>query len=321
MQIGSYALKSPYILAPMAGITDLPFRKICRTMGAGLAVSEMVHANPELWHTEKSAHRKINDGEEGPISIQLLGNDPKMMALAAKHNVENGADIIDINMGCPAKKVCKKAAGSALMQDEKLVEEILIAIVEAVSVPVTLKIRTGWSEEHKNAVTIAQLAESVGISALAVHGRTREQKFSGEAEYETIRRVKESVSIPVIANGDICSFEKAEAVLRETGADAVMIGRAALGNPWIFKELTSGRSYRPTLEEVSEVVEEHLKALHHFYKESAIRISRKHLVWYLEPYLNDRAARISLLAAESEAEQLHWIERILSSAMDAGLAE
>ncbi len=311
MKIGSFQLKSPYILAPMAGITDQPFRHLCRTMGAGLAVSEMIHADPELWDTEKSQRRQVTSGEEGPISIQLLGTEPKMLADAARYHADQGADIIDINMGCPAKKVCKKAAGSALMQDEQLVAAILEAVVSAVEIPVTLKIRTGWSEAEKNAVSIAKIAESSGIAALAVHGRTREARFTGEAEYETIAQVKAAVTIPVVANGDITSYQKAVAVRRYTDADAVMIGRGALGNPWIFKELVSGEPYQPSREEIFDVIRTHLRGLYALYGSNAVRVSRKHLIWYLDEYFPDRESRVALLAAKSEEEQLDWINTIL----------
>src|SRR5690606_21320681 len=236
MQIGPYTLANNLVLAPMAGVTDRPFRQLCRQLGAGLVVSEMVTADTRLWHSRKSRHRLDHSGEPGPISVQIAGGEPGMLAEAAAANVELGAQIVDINMGCPAKKVCKKAAGSALLRDETLVRDILEAVVSAVDVPVTLKIRTGWSREARNGVNIAQLAESCGIRALAVHGRTREDKFEGEAEYETSARIVASVNIPVIANGDIDSPQKAKRVLETTSAGGIMIGRAAQGNPWIFRD-------------------------------------------------------------------------------------
>lgn len=318
MKIGEIALASPFLLAPMAGVTDRPFRILCREMGAGLAVSEMVNANPDLRANEETLLKMNYEGETYPISSQLLGVEPGEMASLAQLNVAQGADIIDINMGCPAKKVCKKAAGSALMQDEALVEAILTAIVGAVDVPVTLKIRTGWDRSHKNAVTIAQMAESLGIQALTVHGRTREDRFMGEAEYETIRQVKAAVSIPVIANGDIDSIEKANRVREYTKADGVMIGRAAMGNPWIFRSLTTGTTYIPNDEERVSVITRHLRALHSFYGEAkALRISRKHLLWYLKDRDIPPRWRAQMLAATSECEQLKWIETIVFRSKEA----
>lgn len=316
MKIGNYHISSPYVLAPMAGVTDLPFRKICRRFGAGLAVSEMVNANPELWETEKSQLRLIYKGELSPVSAQIVGYDPEMMAAAAQFSVENGAEIVDINMGCPAKKVCKKAAGSALLQDEPLVAEILKAVVAAVDVPVTLKIRTGWDRENKNAVTIAKMAEEIGIQALAIHGRTREDRFLGEAEYETIAKVKEAISIPVIANGDIDSLEKAEQVLKMTKADAIMIGRGALGNPWLFRSLIERQPYLPTNEERYQVILEHISALHHFYgAEKGIRVARKHLLWYLGEREIPSEWRSAMLREKIPEKQLEWVARIFLDQM------
>lgn len=272
----------------MAGVTDRPFRQLCRRHGAGLAVSEMLTAKPELWHSKKTQSRLNHDGEGGPISVQIAGADPEQMAFAARFNVEHGADIIDINMGCPAKKVCNVAAGSALMQNEALVARILEAVVQAVAVPVTLKIRTGWNRDNRNALAIARIAEQAGIAALSIHGRTRADLYTGEAEYDTIRTVKAAVGMPVIANGDIDSPAKAQQVLRHTGADALMIGRAAQGNPWIFREVAhylAHGAYRagPTLDEMRSVVLEHLAQLHEFYGELAgVRIARKHLGWYVK---------------------------------------
>jgi tRNA-dihydrouridine synthase B len=287
MQIGPYRLANRLILAPMAGVTDRPFRRLCRRYGAGLAVSEMISANPALHHNRKTLRRADHDGEPQPRSVQILGNDPRDLAEAARINADRGADIIDINMGCPAKKVCNKAAGSALLRDEALVGRILEAVVGAVEVPVTLKIRTGWNEEHRNARTIARIAEDAGISALTVHGRTRTCGFSGSAEYLTIRDVKRAVRIPVIANGDIDSPEKANAVLALTEADAVMIGRAALGRPWLFREIDAYLGERrridaPGATEICGAIVEHLKELHAFYGEhQGVRVARKHVGWYL----------------------------------------
>ncbi len=317
MKIGDISISSPYILAPMAGVTDLPFRKICRRLGAGLAVTEMVNANSDLWETEKSQARFEYAGEPGPVSAQIVGYDPQMMAEVARYGVENGADIIDINMGCPAKKVCKRAAGSALLQDEALVVEILKAVVNAVSVPVTLKIRTGWDRENKNALTIAKHAEAIGIQALAIHGRTREDRFRGEAEYETIAQVKSELTIPVIANGDIDSIEKAQFVLEKTGADAVMIGRAALGNPWIFRSLVENSPYTPHLNEELAIIQEHISELHQFYGVGkGVRVARKHLLWYLDGKFPSQKWRSEMLRETDPEAQLAWIEKILLSHQD-----
>ncbi len=311
MNIGQYQLSSPYVLAPMAGVTDLPFRKICRAMGAGLAVCEMVNANAELWETEKSQLRFTYEGEVSPVSAQIVGYDPAMMADVARYSVECGAEIIDINMGCPAKKVCKKAAGSALLQDEPLVQAILESVVKAVDVPVTLKIRTGWSREHKNAVRVAKFAEAIGIQALAIHGRTREDRFNGEAEYETIADVKSAVRIPVMANGDIDSLEKAFEVKAYTGVDAIMIGRAALGNPWLFRSLVEGQLYQPSSIERLEVVMTHISELHEFYGiEKGVRVARKHLLWYLQNRTIPEDWRSAMLRELNPAKQLEWVTRI-----------
>lgn len=286
-RIGPYTLPNRLILAPMAGVTDRPFRQLCRRLGAGLVVSEMVTSDVRLWNSRKSSLRLLHAGDPEPRSVQIAGGDPQMMADAARKNVELGAQIIDINMGCPAKKVCNKAAGSALLRDEPLVREILDAVVGAVDVPVTLKIRTGWDRENKNGITVAKIAEDAGISALAVHGRTRADLYTGEAEYDTIAAIKQAVSIPVFANGDIDSPEKAKAVLDATGADALLIGRAAQGRPWIFREiehyLRTGESLpAPSLLEVERILLEHLAALHAFYGElMGVRIARKHVGWYL----------------------------------------
>ena len=294
----------------MAGVTDKPFRLLCKRLGAGLAVSEMTTADSSLWHTRKSRKRMDHAGEPEPISVQIAGTDPERMAAAARHNVDHGADIIDINLGCPAKKVCKAWAGSALMQDEALVERILKAVVAAVDVPVTLKIRTGWAAGQRNAPAIARIAEDCGIAALAVHGRTRDQKYEGHAEYDTIAGIKQDVGIPVLANGDIDSPIKARQVLRQTGADGLLIGRAAQGRPWIFREiahfLASGEILPPpSPAEVCALLIEHLQALHHFYGEQAgVRIARKHLGWYAKDRPENTTFRAVVNRADSAAEQI-----------------
>ena len=287
MRIGPYQLDNNVICAPMAGVTDFTFRELCRRFGAGLAVSEMMSSNPLVWQSEKSLKRMTHADETGLRSVQIAGADPQQMAEAAQFNVEHGAQIIDINMGCPAKKVNKKLAGSALLQYPELVEQIIQAVVGAVDVPVTLKIRTGWDPEHKNGVQIARLAEDNGIQALAVHGRTKACMYKGDAEYDTIRAIKQAVSIPVVANGDITSAQKARFVLDYTGADAIMIGRAAQGRPWIFREvvhyLTTGQELPPpALQEVRQILLEHVRGLHQLYGDVlGPRIARKHVGWYL----------------------------------------
>lgn len=288
LQIGPYTLASRVILAPMAGVTDLPFRRLCRHFGAGLAVSEMVTSDTRLWNTRKSRQRLRHEGECAPRAVQIAGSDPAMLAAAARLNVEQGAQIIDINMGCPAKKVCKKAAGSALLADEKRVADILRAVVNAVEVPVTLKIRTGTTPSQRNAVAIAGIAEDAGIRALAVHGRTRACRFQGHAEYDTIAAIKASVGIPVFANGDITSPQKALQVLEHTGADAVMIGRAAQGQPWIFRDINHYLRHgslpaAPGERELCGILLGHLQELHRFYGDfMGVRIARKHVGWYLK---------------------------------------
>ncbi len=315
MQIGPYKLDAPLVLAPMAGITDRPFRQICLRMGAGMAVSEMMLANPETWDTEKSKKRRYHADEAGFRSVQILGCDPELMAQAAQLNVAADAQIIDINMGCPAKKVNKKFAGSALLQDPALVRDILQAVVAAVDVPVTLKIRTGWDPDHRNGVEIAQLAEQAGIQALTVHGRTRACLFKGEAEYDTIKAIKQAVSIPVIANGDIDSVDKAHRVLAYTGADAIMIGRAAQGQPWIFRQIRQSLEQNqvptaPSLEEVRALVLDHIHALHHFYGEyQGVRYARKHVAWYLEKFLDSQDFRRgfnTLVTASTQIDALKY---------------
>ncbi|SEH58901.1 tRNA-dihydrouridine synthase B [Rheinheimera pacifica] len=287
VRIGPYQLANKVICAPMAGVTDHTFRELCRRFGAALAVSEMLSSNPLVWQSEKSQNRMGHRQESGIRSVQIAGADPQQMAEAAQYNVDIGADIIDINMGCPAKKVNKKLAGSALLQYPELVEQIVRAVVDAVKVPVTLKIRTGWDPEHRNGIQIARIAEDNGIQALAVHGRTRACMYKGEAEYDTIRAIKRSVSIPVIANGDITGPEKARYVLDYTGADAIMIGRAAQGRPWIFREVvhylaTGDKLAPPGIAEVRQIMQEHVQGLHQLYGEHAgSRIARKHVGWYL----------------------------------------
>ena len=311
MRIGPLAIVPRVILAPMAGVTDKPFRLLCKQLGAGLAVSEMTTSDPRFWNTRKSVHRMDHAGEPDPVSVQIAGTIPQVMADAARHNVDLGAQIIDINMGCPAKKVCHAWAGSALMRDEGLVGRIVEAVVGAVDVPVTLKIRTGWDAGHRNAPTIARIAEDAGVAALAIHGRTRDQQYGGQAEYETIAAIKSVARIPVIANGDVDSPAKAAEVLRLTGADAVMVGRAAQGRPWIFREIahylaTGNLLAPPTAAEIRDILLGHLQALHAFYGEQAgVRIARKHLGWYArDPAGGDAAFRAVVNRAESADAQL-----------------
>jgi tRNA-dihydrouridine synthase B len=310
MQIGPYRIDPPVVLAPMAGVTDKPFRLLCKRLGAGLAVSEMTTADPRLWQTRKSLKRMDHDGEPEPVSVQIAGYDPTMLAEAARFNVANGAQIVDINMGCPAKKVCNVWSGSALLQDEPLVARIVKAVVDAVDVPVTLKIRTGWDRQHKNALTIARIAEDNGIAALAVHGRTRADKYEGEAEYDTIAAVKSAVRIPVLANGDITTPQQARHVLDVTGADAVMIGRGAQGRPWIFREIshylaTGQLLSQPSPSDISAILLGHLEHLYTFYGEHAgVRIARKHLGWYAKDRPENIAFRDVVNRAESADEQV-----------------
>ncbi|WP_283131715.1 tRNA dihydrouridine synthase DusB [Enterovibrio norvegicus] len=290
MQIGPYKLENTLIVAPMAGVTDRPFRELCLSHGAGMAVSEMMSSNPAMWHTAKSMNRMVHLDEKGIRSVQIAGAEPALMADAARYCVENGAQIVDINMGCPAKKVNKKLAGSALLTRPDIIEQILKAVVAAVDVPVTLKTRTGWDPENKNCLQIAKLAEDCGIQALALHGRTRACMYKGEAEYDSIRAVKETISIPVIANGDIDTPQKAKHVLEYTGADALMIGRPAQGRPWIFREIqhyldTGEELAAPPMEEVKAILLGHVQELHQFYGElKGLRIARKHVGWYLKEH-------------------------------------
>ena len=319
MQIGSYTLNNQLILAPMAGITDKPFRELCRSFGAGLSVSEMIASNPALRHTSKSLLRADFGDETGLRSVQILGTEPEQMADAARFNVERGAQIIDINMGCPAKKVCAVAAGSALLKNEDLVKRILNAVVSAVNVPVTLKIRTGWDKENRNALKIAEIAEQSGIAALTIHGRTRACKFEGFAEYDTIRLVKQHSTLPIIANGDIDSPEKAQQVLDHTNADALMIGRAAQGNPWIFQQiqqfLTTGQIVaKPSLDEVQRVLNQHLTALYDFYgNHQGVRIARKHIAWYTKHLAIDADTKQRINQAEHPDQQLTIINRVFQT--------
>jgi tRNA-dihydrouridine synthase B len=318
MRIGPYRLDNVLVVAPMAGVTDRPFRRLCRAMGAGMAVSEMVTSNSLLYGSAKTIRRANHDGEPPPVSVQIAGADPDLMAEAARYNVDAGAQIIDINMGCPAKKVCNVMAGSALLRDEGLVGRILEAVVGAVGVPVTLKIRTGWDRAHRNALQIARIAEAAGIQALAVHGRTRACMFSGEAEYETIAAVKSAVRIPVIANGDIDTAEKVRAVLAATGADGVMIGRAALGRPWVFREIahflaTGQHLPPPPVRDIHRVVLDHLEELYRFYGERAgVGIARKHIGWYTKGLADSAAFRHRVFQIPTASEQCAAVDRFFA---------
>ena len=317
MKIGQYQLTNPLILAPMAGITDKPFRELCFKLGAGMTVSEMCSSNPKVWQSSKSMQRMSHTNQAGVRAVQIAGADPQEMAIAAKFNVEQGAQIIDINMGCPAKKVNKKLAGSALLQHPELVKNILDSVVNAVDVPVTLKIRTGWDIDNRNGVTIAKLAQDTGIQSLAVHGRTKACMYKGFAEFDTIKAIKQAISIPVVANGDITSPEKASEVLDYTGADAIMIGRGAQGNPWIFKEidhyLTTGNKLTPASNvEVRETLLGHVQALHHFYGDFlGVRIARKHIGWYLRERRSD--LRQELFKIETASEQLTVLDQFFTN--------
>lgn len=316
MNIGPHLLANNLFAAPMAGVTDRPFRQLCRRLGAGYAVSEMVTSRRDLWHTLKTSRRANHDGEPGPIAVQIAGTDPVMMAQAAAYNIDRGAQIIDINLGCPAKKVCNKWAGSALMQDEPLAVAIARAVVEACAprrVPVTLKMRTGWSQAHRNAVRLARAFEDVGVQMLTVHGRTREQGYGGVAEYETIAAVKDAVRVPVVANGDITTPERARAVLEATGADAIMIGRAAQGRPWIFREvahyLATGTHLAPPLvAEVRRLLLEHLQDHYALYGEyTGVRSARKHIGWYVKALPGGAAFRAAMNGIEDAAAQLRAV--------------
>ena len=328
MQIGPYVLPARVVLAPMAGVTDRPFRILCRNLGAGLAASEMISADARLWHSPKSRLRRDHAGEPAPRAVQLAGADPKALAEAARANVALGAQIIDLNMGCPAKKVCGKRCGSALLTDEPLVARILEAVVNAVEVPVTLKIRTGWDPARRNGVSIACIAAAAGVAALAVHGRTRADFFAGHAEYDTIRDIKSRVRIPVFANGDIDTPQKAREVLDFTGADGVMIGRSSQGAPWIFRavnsHLQSGIA-TPALQraEVRDIILAHLDSLYFFYgEETGVRIARKHLGWYCEQLLESPApVRRELMgAADTSAQFAHAVKHFEDWASAAAAA-
>jgi tRNA-dihydrouridine synthase B len=322
MHIGPYLLANNVFVAPMAGVTDRPFRQLCKNLGAGYAVSEMVTSRKDLWDTLKTSRRSNHVGEPGPIAVQIAGTDAAMMAEAALYNIERGAQIIDINMGCPAKKVCNKWAGSALMQDEPLALSIVEAVVRACSphgVPVTLKMRTGWTAEHKNAVAIAKAAQDAGVQMLTVHGRTREQGYKGHAEYDTIAAVKQAVSIPVVANGDITSPQKAKEVLRLTGADAIMVGRAAQGRPWIFREIvhflaTGSHLAPPLISEVKRLLVDHLWDHYSLYGEySGVRTARKHIGWYVRSLPGGEAFRSQMNSIEESHVQVAAVERFFDS--------
>ena len=327
MHIGPYLLANPLFVAPMAGVTDRPFRKLCKQLGAGYAVSEMVTSRRDLWDSLKTSRRADHTGEPGPIAVQIAGTEPLMMAEAALYNIDRGAQIIDINMGCPAKKVCNKWAGSALMQDEPLALSIVEAVVQAsepFKVPVTLKMRTGWCDSHKNAVRLAQAAQSVGVQMITVHGRTREQGYKGEAEYDTIAAVKAAVSVPVVANGDIDSPHKALQVLQRTGADALMIGRAAQGRPWIFREIAhfmqTGQLLAPPLvEEVRRLLQEHLQEHYSLYGEFiGVRSARKHIAWYIRGLPGADAFRVAMNRLEDCAAQQHAVDGYLDQLAQLG---
>jgi tRNA-dihydrouridine synthase B len=319
VQIGPYTLRNNVFVAPMAGVTDRPFRQLCKKLGAGYAVSEMAASNPRLWASEKSSRRTDHAGEMEPKAVQIAGADPHDLAECAKFNVERGAQIIDINMGCPVKKVCNNWCGSALLQHEDLVQRILDAVVNAVDVPVTLKFRTGWDRENKNALTIARMAEQAGIAMLTLHGRTRADGYKGDAEYDTIAAVKAAVNIPVVANGDITTPDKAKFVLDYTGADAVMIGRAAQGRPWICREIdyylrTGAYLPAPLVDEVRELMNEHLPAHYAFYGEYlGVRTARKHIGWYVEDLPGGEEFRQRMNRLESTAEQLAAVDEFFKS--------
>jgi tRNA-dihydrouridine synthase B len=322
VKIGGFHISSPFVLAPMAGITDAPFRRLCRRFGAGMTTSEMTTADISLWRTEKSRRRLDLDMDAEPRIVQIAGSDPEQLATAAKLCAQRGAQIIDINMGCPAKKVCRQAAGSALLRDPALVRRILDAVVAAVDVPVTLKIRTGWDLRNRNGLEIARIAEQAGIQALAVHGRTRACRYNGAAEYETIAQIKDSLSIPVIANGDITTPEKSLEVLRLTSADGLMIGRAARGRPWIFRELNffrkNGRQIAPLdKNKVRDIMLDHLSDLYRFYGDTTgVRVARKHLTWYCTGLNNSEEFRSRVVRVDSASEQIRLTRKFFGR--DAG---
>ncbi len=320
MRIGAYLIDTPVALAPMAGITDKPFRRLCREYGAGWAVGEMLNSDPTLRHTRKTVRRSDFSGESGVAAVQIAGNDPAQMAEAARYNVGLGAQVIDINMGCPAKKVCNVSAGSALMQNEPLVYEILNAVVRAVNVPVTLKTRLGWHDEHKNILTVARMAEEAGIAAIAIHGRTRTQMYRGEASYDLIAEAKSRLNIPVWVNGDITSPQKAQAVLAQTGADGIMIGRGAQGQPWLFRDISYFAEHGCLPEPLSvaqcgETALRHIGAMHEFYGErDGVRIARKHIGWYIAALPDGETARREINHMESAAEQYDALAAFLEKA-------
>ena len=324
MQIGRHQLKNNLLVAPMAGVIDRLFRQLCKKMGAGMAVSEMVASNSLLWGSEKTRRRANHEGEAEPIAVQIAGADPQMLADAAQYNVDQGAQIIDINMGCPAKKVCNVMAGSALLKDEGLVGRILDAVVKAVDVPVTLKIRTGWDRENRNAQRVARIAEEAGIQALAIHGRTRACGFTGDAEYDTIAAVKRAAKIPVIANGDMATPEKVKQVLAYTGADAAMIGRAAQGRPWMFREVshyleTGTHLPAPQVAEIHRVLVEHLHELYDFYGEyTGVRVARKHISWYTKGLAGSAAFRHAMNRLDCSAAQLTAVDEFFGALAGRG---
>ncbi len=324
VKLGPYQLANNVFVAPMAGVTDRPFRQLCKQLGAGYAVSEMAASNPRLWQTEKTSRRINHDGEMAPRAVQIAGADPAMLADCARFNVERGAQVIDINMGCPVKKVCNSWCGSALLQDERLVGQILDAVVAAVDVPVTLKFRTGWDRQHKNALTIARLAQSAGIAMLTLHGRTRADGYNGAAEYDTIAAVKAAVTIPVVANGDITTPEKARHVLAVTGADAIMVGRAAQGRPWIFREIvhflaTGTHLAAPLVSEVAALMDEHLRAHYAFYGDYlGVRTARKHIGWYVRDLAGGEDFRQRMNLLEDCEQQLAAVNDFFESQIRFG---
>ena len=325
--IGPHTFKNRLVLAPMAGVTDRPFRQLCRSLGAGMTVSEMITSRPDLRQSRKTQLRMNHEGEPGPVIVQIAGGIPSLMADAARYNVDHGAQIIDINMGCPAKKVCKVEAGSSLLKDTTLVGDILKAVVNSVSVPVTLKIRTGWCRENRNAVEVAKIAEDCGVQALSVHGRTREDKFLGSAEYETMRQVKQSVQIPVIANGDIDCEKKAKMILEFTAADAIMVGRVAQHRPWIFQQIEYYLATGKTAKEPSERLKQHwlnnhLKNLYAFYGEhQGVQIARKHINWQLGQFATYRLVKSELMQVTEPDDQLDIINRYFEQWFPGNLAK